>query len=156
MNTCAFRKRFYTHLKSPQFKRVDCLNMEFGGFIPEHEMMWISCHPLPGWWWHHLSDPAGCRVSEAGETLCGGRFAPTDHHPSFPHRHPVGMRVRANLVWYLGTFIFLLQYLYWGVERLGTGFLGHILNTPPRNLQFYHSIAVWLDILFQLIKSQVS
>uniref|UniRef100_A0A8C0NXD1 T-complex protein 1 subunit eta n=1 Tax=Canis lupus familiaris TaxID=9615 RepID=A0A8C0NXD1_CANLF len=30
------------------------------------------------------------RVSEAGETLCGRRFAPTDHHPSFPHCHPVG------------------------------------------------------------------
>uniref|UniRef100_A0A2I2Y3D7 Uncharacterized protein n=1 Tax=Gorilla gorilla gorilla TaxID=9595 RepID=A0A2I2Y3D7_GORGO len=30
------------------------------------------------------------RVSEAGETLCGGRFAPEDHHSSFTHSHPIG------------------------------------------------------------------
>uniref|UniRef100_A0A8C2LZ85 Uncharacterized protein n=1 Tax=Cricetulus griseus TaxID=10029 RepID=A0A8C2LZ85_CRIGR len=31
------------------------------------------------------------RVSEAGEALRGGRFAPSDHHPSFPHsHHPFG------------------------------------------------------------------
>uniref|UniRef100_A0A8D2DA05 Uncharacterized protein n=1 Tax=Sciurus vulgaris TaxID=55149 RepID=A0A8D2DA05_SCIVU len=29
------------------------------------------------------------RVSEVGETICEGRFAPTDHHPSFPHSRPV-------------------------------------------------------------------
>uniref|UniRef100_A0A2K5CTX9 Uncharacterized protein n=1 Tax=Aotus nancymaae TaxID=37293 RepID=A0A2K5CTX9_AOTNA len=30
------------------------------------------------------------RVSERGETLCGGRFAPTDHHLSFLHSHAIG------------------------------------------------------------------
>uniref|UniRef100_A0A8C5VWP3 T-complex protein 1 subunit eta n=1 Tax=Microcebus murinus TaxID=30608 RepID=A0A8C5VWP3_MICMU len=30
------------------------------------------------------------RVSEAGETVRGGRFASPDHHSSFPHSHPAG------------------------------------------------------------------
>uniref|UniRef100_A0A0N4SV22 Chaperonin containing TCP1 subunit 7 n=1 Tax=Mus musculus TaxID=10090 RepID=A0A0N4SV22_MOUSE len=30
------------------------------------------------------------RVSEAGEALRGRRFTPSDHHPSFPHSHPIG------------------------------------------------------------------
>uniref|UniRef100_A0A2K5QRR7 T-complex protein 1 subunit eta n=1 Tax=Cebus imitator TaxID=2715852 RepID=A0A2K5QRR7_CEBIM len=39
------------------------------------------------------------RVSEAGETLCGGRFTPPDHHSSFPHSHPAGMAVLFPGVW---------------------------------------------------------
>uniref|UniRef100_A0A8C9AML9 T-complex protein 1 subunit eta n=1 Tax=Prolemur simus TaxID=1328070 RepID=A0A8C9AML9_PROSS len=30
------------------------------------------------------------RVSEAGETICGGRFASPDHRSSSPHSHPAG------------------------------------------------------------------
>uniref|UniRef100_A0A2I2ZVF2 Chaperonin containing TCP1 subunit 7 n=1 Tax=Gorilla gorilla gorilla TaxID=9595 RepID=A0A2I2ZVF2_GORGO len=48
------------------------------------------------------------RVSEAGETLCGGRFTPPDHHSSFPHSHPAGMAVLINLLLGLDTFTFPL------------------------------------------------
>uniref|UniRef100_A0A2K5CF25 Chaperonin containing TCP1 subunit 7 n=1 Tax=Aotus nancymaae TaxID=37293 RepID=A0A2K5CF25_AOTNA len=54
------------------------------------------------------------RVSEAGETVCGGRFTPPDHHSSFPHSHPAGMAVLFPGVW----------------RDWGTGYFRHFLMSP--------------------------
>lgn len=40
--------------------------------------------------WHHVRDPAGGRVPEAGEALRGGGAASPDHHPRLPHGHAAG------------------------------------------------------------------